>query len=353
MSKGMIGLGNLGNTCYANAALQALRHQTDLTMFLFQNKHREILEKKGGVEKADHHGKFVCAYADLIHQMWNGEGPAYVRPEGFWQVMLESAVRAGFDHFNYRAPHDSQEFLMFVLDEIHEGLKEKVTMTIAARPRPPLAEEGIQTWKKFFENQYSPLVELVFTLQLNTVRCEECSSEFYRWETNNMFKCSVPEEPGPGTNGSYTLVDLMKRECVEENIDEYACDKCSATDTKKRTKAKKQHAVWRMGNWVIVVLKRNSNSGRRINTPVDIPMTQVFGDVFHSQSPETSRTGAYDLFAVINHHGGANGGHYTAQAKNPLTSRWNLFDDESVHELADGPSIDASAYIVFYRLKGA
>jgi ubiquitin C-terminal hydrolase len=337
--RGMIGLANLGNTCYANAALQAIRHQSDLTMYLLKGKHNELVKRK----KASHEVEFTKAYGELIAELWKQDQPGFLRPDGFWKTMLESAEKVGFDHFRFRAPHDSQEFLMFVLDMLHEGMKEEVTMTIRDIPgRDPLVEEGLQKWKQFFEKAYSPLTELLFTLQLNQLSCGRCKTVFNRWETNTMVKVSVPVERKP--NGSpYELLDLLKKESEGETIEGYTCDKCG-----KDASAVRNQYLWRLGSWLIVVLKRNDYTGRRINTPVNIPLTQAFSDLFHPSSTESSSKTSYQLFSVVNHHGGANGGHYTAQARNPLTGQWNLFDDESVHAL-NAPHLDESAYILMYR----
>ena len=38
----------------------------------------------------------------------------------------------------------------------------------------------------------------------------------------------------------------------------------------------------------------------------------------------------YDLYAVSNHYGSMNGGHYTAYCINPVHDLWFEFDDEAV-----------------------
>ena len=35
----------------------------------------------------------------------------------------------------------------------------------------------------------------------------------------------------------------------------------------------------------------------------------------------------YDLYAISNHYGSLNGGHYTAFCKNPIAGKWYEFDD--------------------------
>jgi ubiquitin C-terminal hydrolase len=155
-----------------------------------------------------------------------------------------------------------------------------------------------------------------------------------------MFKVSIPKPTGPEP---LELLDLMASDSEGETIDEYHCENCP-----KRTKATLSHSLWRVGNWVIVVLKRIENNGKRINTPVNIPLTLTFQSLFHKSSSEPSATQNYELFSTINHHGSAHGGHYTAQAKHPVTGTWVFYDDER-SRILEKPNLDPSTYIVMYR----
>jgi ubiquitin carboxyl-terminal hydrolase 4/11/15 len=155
----------------------------------------------------------------------------------------------------------------------------------------------------------------------------------------NMSKVSVPK-----TSEKVTLLDLLAQEDADDAIEGYNCEKC-----KQRGKATVTRRLWRLGNWVIIVLKRNENSGRRINTQVEIPLKTTFGGSFHPSSTEPSGRDSYELFATIHHHGSSGGGHYTAQAKHPVSNIWAHYDDESGRPLQTEPQLDASTYIVMYR----
>jgi ubiquitin carboxyl-terminal hydrolase 4/11/15 len=43
----------------------------------------------------------------------------------------------------------------------------------------------------------------------------------------------------------------------------------------------------------------------------------------------------YDLYAVSNHFGSLNGGHYTATCLNEATGQWYYFNDGSVSQVDD------------------
>lgn len=343
-SKGIVGLTNIGNTCYGNASLQALRHQVDLTIYILQGKHLELLKRKPKSEKTE----LVEGYAKLVQTLWNSDGGT-ANTRDFWQAMLPAAMKEGFEQFRIPIPHDAHEFLVFILDQLHEGLAEQVSMTIhpplGDMPKAKDAKGALSFWKSSFENKYSPLVELMYGLLRKSVVCEGCKSESVSWETMNIHKVPVPKhKPDSQDNKVLSIIDLMRDDCKDEKIDAYDCDHCKPV----RHSAAIKRAYWRLGNWVIVTLKRNENNGRKINRNIDVPKKLCFEELFHPNSEETSVKASYELFATVDHHGHSGGGHYTSYSKHSVTGKWILYDDETGTEVPD-VSINTSTYVVMYR----
>ena len=333
MSKGIVGLTNIGNTCYGNATLQALRHQVDFTIYILQNQHADTLKRKPSSEKT----KLLECYASLLKSLWTApDSVSTVSTREFWTTMIPAAIKEGFEQFRIAAPHDSHEFLVFLLDQFHEALSEEVTMTIRQGIMKPDITSALEFWKSSFEKKYSPLVELLFFLRRKGVVCSQCKNESVSWETLNITKLCVKSD-------STDLLELMKDDCKGEEIDEYHCLKCP-----KRTKATVSYAYWRLGNWVIITLKRNENNGKKITANVNIPKELTFNTIFHPSSEETSATATYELFSTIEHHGSSRGGHYTSHAKHPITGKWIFYNDETGVEVPD-VTINSSVYTVMYR----
>ncbi|XP_029431895.1 ubiquitin carboxyl-terminal hydrolase 31 isoform X2 [Rhinatrema bivittatum] len=61
----------------------------------------------------------------------------------------------------------------------------------------------------------------------------------------------------------------------------------------------------------------------------------------------------YDLYAVCNHLGTMQGGHYTAYCKNSVDGLWYCFDDSDVQPLAEEEVCKQTAYILFYQRRAA
>ncbi len=340
--KGIVGLRNLGNTCYANSALQAIRNITEMTYL--------CLSENSGMKKTEdtHSGAMVASYTDLLKTMWGAHRPAYVSPDAFWKDTMTAAERSGYDHFLGRQQQDSHEFLMFLLDQLLEGSKTKVNFVIQ---RPPAQNDtdrrviaALTAWKNHFERQYTPLIDLWFGLLEYTTECQQCKNKTHQYETFNSLKVTIPNHANQ--DGSMpTLHQMIENDWKEEKIESYACDKCSPT----RTTAIRRVGIWRLPRCLCVVFKRFLPDGRKIHTPWQLQDESIrFSQFWSDASPEKSKDFVYEIQSIVDHHGSARGGHYTAQAKSPLDGKWYYYDDEST-QILEKKQIGSSNYFVLLR----
>lgn len=135
------------------------------------------------------------------------------------------------------------------------------------------------------------------------------------------------------------------------------CPRC-----KKHQEASKQMSVWRLPHTLVVQLKRFSFRNfiwrDKIDKMVDFPVRGL------DMSPFTVGTHKpgdpppiYDLYGVVNHHGGILGGHYTsfvrcADPDTPLKNEvgWRLCDDSRVTQISSEKNVlTRAAYLLFYR----
>jgi len=343
--KGVTGLLNMRNTCYLNSVIQALRHNTELSAFFLENKHQQWVQKKPGSPKVE----LVNGYADLLRALWSGSKPAYVRPEGFLQCMHPAALAAGFDQFTVPMQHDSHEFLTFLLDQLHEGMAEEVNIEILrpapTNPREKAITAALEAWKSLFGKNYSPLTEMIYGLMRVSLTCTKCGTCIDKWETFNCLKLPIPKTMD--LSGSRpTIQSMLTEELQEEQIEGYACEKCSP----ERPTVIRKCSIWRLPRMMVLSLKRFTYDGRKIHTPIQFDANEIlnFQQYFSADSPEPSQTQKYECFATVDHHGVAGGGHYTAQTKSPLTSAWHQFDDETANSIAE-PHFGESTYLLFLK----
>eukprot|EP00002_Diphylleia_rotans_P013620 TRINITY_DN2657_c0_g1_i6.p2 TRINITY_DN2657_c0_g1~~TRINITY_DN2657_c0_g1_i6.p2 ORF type:complete len:433 (+),score=100.95 TRINITY_DN2657_c0_g1_i6:49-1347(+) len=110
---GIVGLQNLGNTCFMNSGLQCLSNTPDLRKFFIKDRHLKDINEKNVLGTG---GSLAREFATLIKAMWSG-GSGSVAPRAFKSVLGRFAPQ-----FMGYQQHDSQELLSFLLDGLHEDL---------------------------------------------------------------------------------------------------------------------------------------------------------------------------------------------------------------------------------------
>ncbi len=349
--KGLVGLQNMGLTCYANATLQCLRYLPRVS-WLFTAGRFDSLFEKAPNERRKKQQEVTQSFADLIQQQNEGIHPGVMRPAGFWSSTHDCLTDSVYEHMKVKAPHDAHEFLMFMLECLHESVSMEVEMQIMKNPPQNDQEkrviQALETWKQSFTKEYSPLVDMFYGLLHLKTTCSNCNTTFHRWETFNTLKAVVPKRTQDSDMNPPSLLSMIGEDMKGETIDEYSCDKCNPAGEGQRHSAQRGACVWRLPQNLVICLKRFTPDGQKMHTKVAVDQILDLSSLFSDETPEKNAITKYNLRGVVDHHGGSRGGHYTSQVKDPANDKWYLFDDESVYPL-EKPAFGESTYILFYE----
>ena len=115
----------------------------------------------------------------------------------------------------------------------------------------------------------------------------------------------------------------------------------------------KRCLFWNFPKILIIALKRFEFVGNkcfRINSQIDAPLNGL--DMSKYVEGYAKETYIYDLYAICNHHGQIDGGHYSATIKNS-NGKWYNFNDTQVTEIIVNDNIISgnTPYCLFYRKK--
>lgn len=145
---GQVGLDNLGNTCYMSSALQSLSNSHPLTSYFLECSEyiqMRILHKSNyfdaysmSMSKMNASSTMLpclsLAYMKLMKELWEDWKPSKKsnksstrrRPGSYNPSELVQVIKYLNPMFRGYMQHDSQEFLCYFMDQVHEELKRPV-----------------------------------------------------------------------------------------------------------------------------------------------------------------------------------------------------------------------------------
>lgn len=335
--KGVVGIQNMGNTCYSNSTLQLLRASPEWNAFCLTQNFTERLQH---ISDENQYKRILLAYQDILKSLWSAYNPAYVRPLGFISEVRKAVKGTVYEMFGIPVPNDSHEYLVYLMDNFHEAMKIKDTYEEKKIPEESsrydkmiiMAENG---WNKFVSNNNSEVVHLFFGMMRKTIHCTNCKNNSYQWEVFNSLK--IPCE-------GQTFHDWIRNEVKETEIEGYHCDNC-----KGRHLATLHSHLWKLPHSLFITLRRFHYNGSKNMTECPYQGEVIhFSEFFAEESNEPSRYWNYELRGVSDHHGTHMGGHYTAQFKHPISGEWWWMDDEHARKM-EQPLCSSSNYIFFFR----
>ncbi|KAG0005348.1 hypothetical protein BGZ79_005326 [Entomortierella chlamydospora] len=345
--QGLRGLRNMGSTCFMNVILQCFIHNPLLRNYFLSDQH----SSKRCEVKTDCMG---CEMDQLFTQFYSGVKVPY-GPCSFLHTMwMSSSDLAGY------AQQDAHEFFISALNQIHAKspsvLQSDVTCLNCAN----------------VTSAFDPILDI--SLDLRPTKRSKSGVNKIR---------GVNDDKNDGPN---SLADCLDRYTHPEKLgtNEYNCSKCGKTGQE----ATKQLSMKVIPPVLSFQLKRFEHSmgaskiETKIRFPAQLDMTQytasarklkknklaaqqklngTSGSESGSPSTPSSTTSSssalnaslepiptyvYNLFAVINHQGKMDTGHYTAFAKH--RGEWFSLDDHKVSLASQKEVLDSKAYMLFY-----
>jgi ubiquitin carboxyl-terminal hydrolase 8 len=329
---GLAGIYNSGNTCFINAALQCISNVQPLTEYFLAGIHEDEFNKKFNSE-------ISTAYGEFVRAQWLDEYE-YIQPALLLELIWESAPQ-----FVPGEQHDSQEFLSFFLDSLHEELNRTNVEGIPRLIENTGEKEELQAakaWKEYLTYNSSVIVDLFQGQLKSTLKCLKCQYVSITFDAFMFLTLPIPDRK------NCSLEDCLKEFTKEELLikkNRWICHSCG-----HKSRASKKIDIWKFPPILIINLKRfefSRSKECKIDGLVEFPINE-FDFSRNDIGPQRSKP-LYRLFAKIDHVGSSNFGHYSAKAKNWQDQNWYEFDDETVRKVSEASLVSNSAYVLFYH----
>jgi ubiquitin C-terminal hydrolase len=234
------------------------------------------------------------SFSDIARTFWSGSERA------LFPCGLKNDITSHAAQFRGWAQQDAHELLTFLLDGLDEELR------------------GV------FRGELASMLA-----------CPRCGRDG-RTSYEAFVSLSLP------IAGARSLEDCMAAFMAEDNADGWSCPGCQRT-----VRLRRKTELWRVGDVLVLHLKRFSRHAK-IRDPIAFPDTLDLNRYCAGHQP-----GMYRLYAVSEHFGGMNSGHYKGRARvvgrQDGEETWCLFEDASVTPAPQSEAHSEAAYILFYE----
>jgi len=366
------GLANLGNTCFVNAALQALAHCTPFTTYMLQGLFALDVGSQGPA------GCIVAlVYAAVLHNLFGlaeGQCSSTLGPGGRCFAPMDfMVVLSRFQPYLATGEmQDSQELLAWLLGALNEDLNRAGGANVVGLDASPLRatspcllgmsggpreeeRHAAEAWFRHLHTNRSIVVDLFQGQLRSQLRCPSCKIRSVVFDPFLYLALPLPARP---PHGVVSLDELVRHLCSEECLDAanlWVCPNCG-----EHVEARKKLDLWKLPPILMVHLKRTSfvQEGhcvwtRKLNCLVEFPQERF--DFRPLLPPETIHKDPqlYDLIAVVDHLGGTvDSGHYTATCRRP--DGWWEFNDSHAKYLGAGANVVSNKnYVLIMERRSA
>ncbi|KAF7309998.1 hypothetical protein MIND_00372600 [Mycena indigotica] len=171
---GTLGLGNMGNTCFMNSALQCLAHQPELADYFLTGVYQEELNPDNPLGMQ---GAIAEAFGDLLKRIWASTSTS----TSYSPREFKSQLQRFAPQFSGYQQHDSQELVAFLLDGLHEDLNRVIKKPYVEKPDwegggdVELVQLAQKSWEGYMLRNDSVIVDLFQGQYQSTLVCPECN----------------------------------------------------------------------------------------------------------------------------------------------------------------------------------
>lgn len=333
--KGLTGLANLGNTCYLNSCIQIFSHTYELTELF---KKISVERKLNNIQDS----LLLVEWNKLLNLMWSKN--CTVAPYGFVKGIQTVSKAKGMELFTGYAQNDMPEFLFFLIDCFHNGLKREVDIKISGVPQnsnDKIAKVCYKMMQDMYSKHYSELLNIFYGIQISKVTSTSREIRVINAEPFSLLNLPIPnnqEIKNP------TIYDCFNLYCKEELLE--GDNAWYNEELKIKENILKGLCFWSLPEILIIDLKRFTFNNKKIHTVISLDVNEI--DLSTYVIGYNKDNCKYQVYAICNHEGSCLGGHYFAYIRT-ASNKWFKFNDTEVREISEKQLISNKCYCFFLR----
>ena len=363
----LIGLNNIGATCFMNSTLQCLSQTKSLTNYFLKKSKFQIIMNNNIAKQNKNLPQLSPVYLKLIKMLWdkNKKGSSF-SPNDFMETVGKMNPL-----FKKGQAGDSKDFIIFILEQIHKELKRPVNSKnqIIVQPLNQYDRNNAFTYfMNDFQKECSIISDIFFGFTETTNICLYCKNVYSSQGKNypicynyGIFNCLIfPLEEVKNFRNNYwanlniqinqnNIVTLSECFFYNQKTEMFTGDNRNYCNICKQLyDSEYTNRIYSSPNVLILILNRGKDN--KYNIKLDF--TETF-DLTQFVVVKDRSPLIYNLNGVITHYGqsGPNA-HFIGFCKSPINNKWYKYNDAFVNLVEDVQKeiINfGTPYILFYQ----
>jgi len=362
----LIGLNNIGATCFMNSTLQCLSQTKELTKY-FLNANNENRIINNNIALANRNAlQLSPIYLELLKKLWDKNGEKSFSPYNFMNVVEKMNPL-----FKQGQAGDSKDFIIFILEQLHKELKKSVNNNDSNNNLILNQYDKGNAFNYFFNDfkkECSIISDIFFGFTETTNECLYCKNYYNSQGYNNnpicynygIFNCLIfPLEEVKNMKNNYIQNNNIQinNNCVSLYECFYYNQKSELFSGDNRNYCNICKQLWDsiytskiFISPINLIIILNRGKGNIYDVKLDFTETiDITQFVLQKDKPQI----IYNLYGVITHIGqsGPNA-HFIASCKNSIDNKWYRFNDAFITPINDFQKevIEfGTPYILFYK----
>ena len=358
----LIGLVNVGATCYMNATLQCFSNIDLLTDFILINK--DILNNQNKYDLGSE-------YTKVTINLWNKKinpKKRFYEPNDFKKKIGEKNPL-----FSGIAANDSKDLIMFILEELHKELNSRKecnnndtgqnSFNGQIQLQTDEREEYLK-FKDYYSKNQSIIQKLFYGEQESYSLCHNCNTKIFTFSIFNFLIFPLEKvRQFLINNNNYELGYVSLYDCfmqykskeIMTGENKMYCNKCNINSDFSMS-----NIIFKHPEILIIILNRGK--GLEFQVPFKYPKSFDLKDFINmnknNDNYKNNEKIEFELISVITHIGDSSmSGHFIACCKSPVDNEWYCYNDAIVSECKDPINIfgtnntSSVPYVLIYQYK--